>query len=77
MKDNSGFELKLSLNHMSEPKCKRGLNLDPLVQVTDKPCLIIGIFTLEYFLSTLTMKLIILSLENRPTFISTLVGLRT
>ena len=38
MKDNSSFELKTSLNHMSESKCRRGLNLDPIVQVTDKPC---------------------------------------
>ncbi len=36
---------------MSEPKCRRGLNLDPMVQVTDKPCRLIEILTLECFLS--------------------------
>jgi hypothetical protein len=59
MKDNSSFELKTSLNHMSESKCRRGLNLDPMVQVTDKPCRLMDAKTLEYYsLSTLAMKLI-------------------
>jgi hypothetical protein len=49
MKDNSYFELKTSLNHMSEPKCRRGLNLDPMVQVTDKPCHLTDIKTLVYY----------------------------
>ncbi len=38
MKDNPSFRAKTSLNHMSESKCRRGLNLDPMVQVTDEPC---------------------------------------
>ncbi len=46
MKDNSGFELRFSPNHLSESKCRRGLNLDPMVQVTDKPCRLMEIETL-------------------------------
>ena len=53
MKDNPSFELKTSLNHMSESKCRRGLNLDPMVQVTDKPCRLMMFQTLEYFLGHL------------------------
>ena len=34
---------------MSEPKGRRGLNLDPMVQVTDKPCRLTNIMTLEYY----------------------------
>jgi hypothetical protein len=38
---------------MSESKCRRGLNLDPMVQVTGKPCRLTDIKTLEYILSSL------------------------
>ena len=34
---------------MSEPKCRRGLNLDPMVQVTDKPGRLMIKLTLEYY----------------------------
>jgi hypothetical protein len=34
---------------MSEPKCRQGLNLDPMVQVTDKPSRLIEILTLGCF----------------------------
>jgi len=32
------FWVKVSQNHMSESKCRRGLNLNPMVKVTVKPC---------------------------------------
>ncbi len=47
MKDNSVFELKISQNHMSESKCRRGLNLNPMVQVTGKPCRLMKFKTLR------------------------------
>ena len=45
------FWVKISQNHMSESKCRRGLNLNPMVKVTVKPCRLMLFKTLDKIFS--------------------------
>ncbi len=79
MKRNSNFELKISLNHLSESKCRRGLNLDPMVQVTGEPCRLMVSKTLNKIFSRhlIGVNAKLKMLNNGSTVLPILVRLRT